>query len=220
MTEQKTKQKDLEQTIALAFENTNATLPEDKYFNKIWNSIETRAPIGEKYYLRSFFSVFFFLLFFVLFILFYMEFLSTVLTLKDIRQQNTPVFPSVAPSLHPFYTLTGKEYKQVKMAGGIIVSSMEKSLFQVKTESTDTIQWDFFSGHIIVEKSDSHKILIIHLPDMTLSLRLGRFNLFCYDNIIRIIPLAHPLIVEINREKLSIKPGETFYLLNKKAVIY
>ncbi|MCP5050037.1 MAG: hypothetical protein GY940_22920 [bacterium] len=202
-----------DQTFEHVFENKTEALPEDKYFKKIWDSIETKAPVGEKYYLRSVFSVLLFLLFFVVFFLFYTDFLASVLTLKEIRRENINEMSS-AP--------VGREgdFKNSEPAKGIRINSTQKSLIRLKREERSRVELDFFKGHAVIEMRTAARTLIIHLPDVKLVMEEGKCNIFCYDGIVRVIPLSHSVTVETNGKKQTVESGETFYLLDKNVVKY
>lgn len=208
-------EKEIEKTIEHVFQKAGGHLPRDTYFKKIWHSIEWKAPVGEKYYLRSFLSI---LLVFVLlsvFIFFYSDFLSSVLTLRDIRKENLK--RRNAASLLTSRPAELKPKEEVEVATGIQLSAAADSRFLFKTENGQPVL-DFYNGHALVDKSTEDNNLIIRLPDLTIEIRHGRCNIFCYDNMIRIIPLFHPVEIEYNGKKESLEPGKTFYLLDKKKV--
>lgn len=210
-------EKELEKKIKDAFQKTTKYLPEDRYFKKIWHSIECRAPVGEKYYLRSFFSMFFIFLLFVIFILFYTDFLSSVLTLKNIRKENLKFYSTSYPMLNS-RTKDLKPAVKFEVSNGIQISAVKDSRIQMIKLDLHTVELDFFSGHVIVNKATPDKSLIINLPDMKLKIIQGRCNLFCYDNIIRIISLSHTIEIEYNGKKQKVEPGFSFYLLDRKGV--
>ncbi|MCP5105226.1 MAG: hypothetical protein GY950_17690 [bacterium] len=181
-------EKILEQKLEQAFRKTREEqfLPEDKYFKKIWDSIETRAPVCEKYYMRPFFSVLLVFLFFVVFLLLFTDFLSTlanVLTLKEIRRENEPAVQSAGS--------TGLEISK-----GIHIISIKPSKISLNRETAEQVVLDFSSGHILIKKASSAKLLIINLPGMALRIRQGECTISCYDNIVRIISLTHPVEIE------------------------
>jgi hypothetical protein len=216
-----TDKKELEDTFQQAFESGEETLPGDKYFQKIWTSIESRAPVGEKYYLRSFLSIFFILLFFTVFILFYTDFLSSVLTLKEVRKENTAFSSPVHTSaLSPYSWTDAKEYKQKEVAPGITIQSLEKTSIRLLKVTPQQVELEFLTGHAVVvtKPNDINRNVIIYLPDLTMAFKEGRFNIFCYDSIIRIIPLTHPASATRGDITQQLEPGETFYLLDKKTI--
>lgn len=198
-------QEDLDHTLENAFEAGGQPVPEDRYFKKIWNSIETRAPVGEKYYLRWIFSAFFIILFLGVVGLFYSDFLSSVLTLKEIRQENAAYFNGVPPM---------QDYQRQELAPGLVVTSMEKTSLQLSEGEQGHMGLDFFRGHILIEKSAEGTPLLIGLPDLKLTLHRGKLNLFCYDGIIRIIPIGEPVELELKGERQVVQPGKVYYLLD------
>lgn len=211
-----TNEKDLEKKLEQAFQETGVKLPEDKYFRKIWDTIEIKAPVGEKYYLRFIFSILLVFLFLVIFIFFYTDFLSSVLTLKEIRNENLKAYNIAAPRM-----TTLRPAAAMEIAKGIHVSAVSvarESKVLLNKEDAQTVVLDFFYGHVMVDKISKDKSLIIAMPDVTLKMPQGRCNLFCYDNIIRVIPLSFPVEVEFNGTKRTVTPGNTFYLLDGKGV--
>jgi len=207
----------LDNEIREAF-HKGESLPEDKYFKKIWNSIECKAPVGEKYYLRSFFLIFFFLAVIVFFVLFYTEFFATVVTLREIRKENAKFFKTF-PSTLLSPTQGIKSFKTEEIAKGIIVTSKEDSRIVVESNTPEAFTLGVYQGHFIVEKKDDSRALIILLPDLSLTILQGRCNIFCYDDIIRIIPLTHPLEIEHKNKKNEILPGSMLYLLDKTKMV-
>lgn len=206
----------LEKEIRQAFaESANQDLPEDKYFKKIWNSIECKAPVGEKYYLRSFFVIFFILLFFAIFVLFYNDFLASVMTLKAIHKENIAYFRT-SPWLltTPFETRTLD--KEIELAGVIKIVAREKSQVTLKAEDEKQIVLDFFQGHVVIKKTDEKRCLVVLLPGVILRSRHspGLCNVFCYDGMIRVIPLSHEVEVEYNGQTRLLMPGTLFFMLN------
>ncbi|MCP4153004.1 MAG: hypothetical protein GY757_35050 [bacterium] len=211
-------EKELERQITRAFKEPGDLLPtdEDKYFKNIWSSIECKAPVGEKYYLRSFFSMLFVFLFFVIFIFFYSEFLTSVLLLKEIRSENLKTYTSTTSPVIP-RSSTIKPSISLDITNGIKISAVEHSKIALPKEEPDNVfvELDFFSGHMIVGNTGK-RILKVNLPDIALELAHGKCNLFCYDNIVRITPLSQPVEVEYNGKRETLVPGTTFYLLDKK----
>lgn len=206
-------EKDLEKELEQAFQKSGIQPPEDKYFKKIWDTIEVKAPVGEKYYLRFVFSILLVFLFLVVFIFFYTDFLSSVLTLKEIRNENLKAYNIAAPRASTLGPAAA-----VEIAKGVRVSAIRDSKVLLKKEETQRVVLDFFYGHVIVDKTSKDTALIIDMPDMTLEMTHGRCDIFCYDNIIRIFPLTHPVEIEFNGKKQTVTPGNTFYLLDKKEV--
>lgn len=211
-------EKELEKKLEQAFQKTGAYLPEDKYFKKIWHSIESRAPVGEKYYLRSIFSMLLVFLFFAIFIFFYTDFLSSVLTLKEIRNQNLKFYSTPPPFMTPRLKALGPAVES-EISKGIHLSVLKHSNILLVKEDQQTVVLDFFNGHVVVDKASGDRSLIIRLPDVIVKMRQGKCNLFCYDNMIRIVPLSHPIEVETNGKKQTLKPGTVFYFLDKKEVM-
>lgn len=209
--------KDLEQTLEQAFEHSTEPPPEERYFEKIWNSIEVKAPVGEKYYLRFAFSILFFMLFCIIFVFFYSDFLSSVLTLKEIRKENVAYFSSatmpLVPSVQPHDAIFTAS---IEMVPGIMVDIIKKSSIRVKRKNEHVVELEFVRGHAVVKKRDGPRELIIALPDLTLRFKQGDCNIFCYDGIIRIIPLNIPITVETGSKREILPAGKIFYLLNKK----
>lgn len=206
-----TNEKDLEQKIEQAFHTSGEQVPEDRYFNKIWNTIEVRAPVGEKYYLRSIFSMILLFIFFVVFIIFYTDFLSSVLTLKEIRKENLKAYNidiRRATALPPA--------ADIEISKGIRVSALKESNILFKTEDKKllTVELDFFIGHAMVDKTPDDRMLIINLPGAKVKMNRGQCNIFCYDGMIRIIALSYPVEVEYGDRLENIKPGTPFYLLD------
>lgn len=211
-----TNEKDLEKKLEHAFQKSGVQLPEDKYFKKIWDTIEVKAPVGEKYYLRFIFSMLLVFFFLVIFIFFYTDFLSSVLTLKEIRSENLKAYNTAGSQVSTVTTLGPAAAMEI--AKGIRVSAVRDSKILLNTEDTQMVVLDFFYGHVKVEKISKDATLIINMPDVTLKMTQGRCNLFCYDNIVRIIPLSFPVEIEFNGKKQTVPPGDTFYLLDGKGV--
>jgi hypothetical protein len=225
MQEKETDQKDeyhggqLEQELEESVQiQKGENLPEEKYFKKIWDAIESRAPVGEKYYMRSIFALFFFLLLMVIFVLFYTDFLASVVSLKEIRRENAKFFTTNAAVLtSPF--ANGRSFRDFEITPGITLTSIEKSKIFLEAEGDRSVLLSFYSGHLLVNKEDNGRILEIRLPDVRLSILQGRCNIFCYDGMIRIIPLTHPVKVEYREIHQEITPGFTFFWLNGKVFI-
>jgi hypothetical protein len=216
-----TNKKKLDDTFEQAFESGEESLPNDTYFQKIWTSIENRAPVGEKYYLRSFLTIFFIILFVAVFILFYTDFLSSVLTLKEIRKENTAKSSRVSAPIPSAYSWSGSTTThQSSPAPGIDIQWLENTAFQVIKKRPDKVELKFLLGHgVISAKANENRSVIVNLPDLVLRFNEGRVNIFCYDNIIRIIPLSHRIFITSNGKTLPLEPGQTFYLLDKKTII-
>jgi hypothetical protein len=206
-------EKEIDQTIEQAFQKARGRLPKDTYFKKIWHSIEWKAPVGEKYYLRSFLSIVLIFVLLTVFFFFYTEFLTSVLTLKDIRKENLRRRNTTSLLIsRPAELKAGQE---AEVSKGIRLSAMESSTFLVKKENGQPVL-DFYNGHAVVNKISEGDILIVRLPDITVKISRGRCNIFCYDNMIRIIPLFHPVEIEHSGKKQTLEPSRTFYLLDKK----
>jgi hypothetical protein len=204
-------EKDIEQKIEQAFQTSGEQVPEDRYFNKIWNTIEVRAPVGEKYYLRSIFSMILVFIVFVVFIIFYTDFLSSVLTLKEIRKENLKSYNIDIPRATALPPAA-----EIEISKGIRVSALKDSNILFKTEDKKllTVELDFFNGHAIVDKSPDDRVLIVNLPGAKVKMNQGQCNIFCYDGMIRIIALSYSVEVEYGDRFESIKPGPPFYLLD------
>jgi len=208
-----------DKTIENAFAQ-EAEEPGDKYFKKIWDSIESRAPVGERYYLRYIFSALLFLLFITVFLLFYTDFLSSVLILKEIRHSNNNYYNTGASSLTPpIHAPTPGTFAGKTVAQGVKVIAREKSSYRLKTDSPDSVELQVFNGHLVVEKQADQRLLLILLPNLILSTKQGRCNIFCYDSIIRIIPLTHPVTVRTDRGETVVPVGAKFHLLDKKEIL-
>ncbi len=200
--------KELDQKIEQAFQGEADAPPGDKYFKKIWDSIESRAPVGERYYLRSFFTIFFLMLLIVVFILFYSDFLSSIVTLREIQKENIRNSRFTVP----IPSITG----DMEIVKGVLLTSMLESHIQVKTENNETVELDFYSGHIIVDKRIENKVLILHMPDIKVVMKrgTGKCNIFCYDGIVRIIPLLQPVDVESGGKHETITPPSSYFFTN------
>lgn len=179
--------------------------PDDPYFKKIWDSIEFKAPIGEKYYLRTLFITVIFLGIFILLTLFYSDFLSSVLTLNEIHKENARNFRVGLPDVPQ-----GKEISQ--WDGIRVITFIESKISQVK-EPDGSVVLDFFKGHILLDKTIENRTLVISMPGITLTIGKGknRLNLFCYDGMIRIIPILDKVNVKWKNGKEEILPGKTFF---------
>lgn len=209
-------QESIENQILQAFQDKESNgLPEDKYFRKIWNSIEIKAPVGEKYYLRTFFMIFLFLVFFVIFVLFYTDFLSSVVTLKDIHKENAGYF-STSPSLvtTPFDSRTLE--KEIQMAGIVTVIAREESKIYLKSQDDQGVVLDFLQGHAILRKTADKRRLIIRLPEVVLHMNESGSlcNIYCYDGIVRIIPLINDAKVETGGKTYNVERTTIFFMLH------
>ncbi|MCP4217148.1 MAG: hypothetical protein GY765_21050 [bacterium] len=220
--------KNLDEKIAGAFRESTS-LPEDRYFKKIWDSIACKAPVGKRYYLRSFFSMFFILVFLAVFIYFYSDFLSSVLTLKEMGRENRETSASLSP-LKPL-----EASMRFDIPGGIHITAKTDSrvLLQNQHSNPREVVVEFFSGHMLAENSPpsptkgispgaaaTRKVLTVVLPDCRVFITAGLCNLFCYDGIIRVSPLGFPVEIEHEDKRETVNPGSTFYLLdNKKTII-
>jgi hypothetical protein len=214
------KQNQLDQEIEQAFQQGGQSPPDDKYFTKIWNTIECKAPVGEKYYLRSLFAIFFFLLSVVVLALFYSDFLSSVLTLKEIRKDNAAFFSTDAPPLDT-HIGSGKYYNDLEIAPGVSITARDKASLRLESEDPGNIVMSVTGGHIVVQMSNRQKSLVIRMPDLSLTLKPGnnRCNIFCYDGIIRIIPITAPVDVLHKSKSHRIEAGKIFFLLNRQQLI-
>ncbi len=213
-------EKELDQQLAQVFQKRKDSLPADKYFTSIWHGIESRAPVGRAYYLRSFFAIFLAGLFLLGFILFYSEFLTTVLTLKEMHQHNVKMRnQSFSLVSSPVESL--KPPHHFKVAEGIEVTAVEPSEIRLHVEDAGVVMLDVFKGHMVINKTSPDRVLIVHLPDLKVRLKQGTCNLFCYDGMVRVIPLAHALEVELGagQSTQTVNPGETFYLLENKRTL-
>ncbi len=212
--------KELDKTLEHAFEQAGEAPPEDRYFEKIWNSIEVKAPVGEKYYLRFAFSILFFMLFCMVFVFFYSEFLSSVLTLKEIRKENALFFSSsVMPLVPRVHTPEAVLKSPLPIADDILVEEIDNAKVRVLTREAQTIELEFLSGHAIIKKHDGPHHLTILLPDVRVNIKRGNCNIYCYDGMVRIIPLNLPIEVETPSGRETVPLGKIFYLLNKKPLI-
>jgi hypothetical protein len=177
--------------------------------------------VGEKYYLRSFFVLLFFAAAVVIFILFYTDFMSSMLTLKEIRKENAAFF-TTSTSVLASSAGTEKSFTAFEISRGIFLTSREKTKILVNKEDDETVVLEFFNGHLVVDKREAGRTLIIHMPEVTLHMAPGKTlqcNVFCYDGIIRVIPVSHPVQVEYKDKKQTVMPGSIFYLLNKEEII-
>jgi len=203
--------------IEQAFRIETAGLPEEKYFRKIWDSIESHSPVGEKYYFRSFFTVFFFLAIAVIFILFYTNFFSTVVTLKEIEKQNNRF--SSNPSHFPrdnfsFSALSG----ETTLTQNISVASVPGSGIHINMDTPKETSIDFYSGHAVFNIKDENKTVVFNLPGLEIKKNkgTGKVSVLSYDGIIRIIPFSFPVEIRYKGKQITIAPPETFYLLDEK----
>lgn len=212
----------LEEEIEQVFRETPGTLPHprDKYFDKIWTTIETKAPVGEKYYLRSFFVILFGLMFVVVFVLFYSDFLSSMVTLKEIRKENAAFFTTTAPPFAGRVT-AAKGVKNMVITAGVHLDAIEGTDVRVDSREPETTIVNFFSGHAVVRKRSDTRKLTIKLPDAVLIMEQpgSRCNIFCYDGMIRIVPLDFPVQVTFNNKTETVNPGSNFYLFEGHATI-
>lgn len=179
--------------------------PDDPYFKKIWDSIEFKAPIGEKYYLRTLFITVIFLGIFILLTLFYSDFLSSVLTLREIHMENARNFRVQLPDV--------PRGKEISKWDGIVVTTFIESKISLVKETDGSVVLDFFKGHILLDKTIETRTLEISMPGIKLFIGKGknRLNLFCYDGMIRIIPIFDKINVEWKNGKEVILPGKTFF---------
>lgn len=209
----------LEQRLEQTFQETKGYLPEDRYFKKIWDGIESRAPVGEKYYLRSGFSILLIFLLLVIFTYFYTDFLSSFLALKEIRRENLQQHNRFA-ALSPADAQTSAPTKETELTAGVRLSALESSRYRFNAEGPSRQVLEFLSGHAVVDKTTDGDSLAIRMPGVTVTLSRGRCNIFCYDGIVRVIPLLHESVVETDGVKQTVKPGQTFYLLDgRKSVV-
>jgi len=182
-------------------------LPRKKYFEKIWNSIELKAPVGEKYYLRWFFALFFVLALVIIFGLFYSDFLTSIVTLKEIRKTaiNQPL-------------VLDESSKPFNITPGVVFIPKENTVYHLDSDDPRSTVISIYSGHAVVEKKTGSKIVTIILPDMKLYLepKESQCNIFCYDGIIRIIPLNTALEIEWETRRIKVFPGSIWFLLHGK----
>lgn len=211
----------LEEDIEQVFRETPGTLPHprDNYFDKIWTTIESKAPVGEKYYLRSIFIFIFGILFAVVFVLFYSDFLSSMVTLKEIRKENANFFTASAP-LFAGRISAEKGIKNMVLTAGVHLDAVEDSDIRLESRTPGAKHVHFTSGHAIIYKRSDAEQLVIKLPDAVLSMKEpgSACNIFCLDRMIRIVPLTFPVQVKFKNKTETVNPGSTFYLLDGHAV--
>ncbi len=209
----------LDEEIEQVFRVTPGTLPHprDKYFDKIWTTIETRAPVGEKYYLRSFFIILFGILFVVVFVLFYSDFLSSMVTLKEIRKENAAFFTGTPPATAGRITIPGGIRNKV-ITAGVQLDAIEGTDFRVDSHDPKITDVHIFSGHAVVRKHNDSKPLTVELPDINIFMNQpgSQCNIFCYDGMIRIVPLNIPVQVKYGDTTETVEPGAAFYFLDGK----
>jgi hypothetical protein len=140
------------------------------------------------------------------------------LTLKDIRKENINFF-TTSTSILTSPSAGEKSYKEFAIVEGVKITSAKKSKILLEEENENRIVLGFYSGHVILEKSEKSRVLIVQLPDLKLNITWGRCNIFCYDHMIRIISLDQPVEVEYQGKKQKIIPGAMFFLLNNEAIL-
>lgn len=207
-------EKDFEKRIERAFQQTKGPLPEEKYFKKIWDSIEFKAPVGERFYLRPLFSIFLVLVFIAVFLFFYSDFLSSVLTLRQIRHENLRS-RRVTSSLVAAPVGMLEKSGTLDVLPGITITAVTDTRLQVSRREGPVAILELYDGHLIAHVAAPGEKMILRMPDLEVTLVPGRYNLFYYDGIIRIIPLANPLDIRLNGETRTVQPGETFFLLDE-----
>jgi len=199
-----------------SIDNSKEKIPENKYFENIWNSIEYRAPVGQKYYLRLFFSLLFFLAFITFFFFYYSDFISSVLILKKLQKENSKFVTIQNNKKHLF-----KKNKIIRYSNLTIQNEIESNYRIDKNTNVYNIFLE--QGNIKLNSGIiSDKITVnIYCPDITLTINKGSVDIFCYDNIIRIIPIKG--IVEYSLKTLQKKgkiiTGESLFLLNRDKII-
>ena len=168
--------------------------------------------------MRSFFTVFFFLAVIAVFVLFYTDFLASIVTLKEIRKENAKFFTtSTSTVISP--AEGAKSFTNVEIAKGVFLTTKENSKILREADTDGAVILGFYSGHAIVEKSDDSRPLVILMPDLKLTMPRGKCNIFYYDDILRIIPLTHPIEIEYKGKKQEVLPGFMLFLLNKKEIV-
>lgn len=207
-------EKDFEERIERAFQQTKGPLPEEKYFKKIWDSIEFKAPVGERFYLRPLFSIFLVLIFVAVFLFFYADFLSSALTLRQIRQENLRS-RRVTSSL--ITAPVGKLEKSsvMQISPGVSIKAVTDTLLQLSLPQGHVPVLELLNGHLMAEIVEPGEEVLLRMPDLDITLPRGRYNLFYYDGIIRVIPLTGSLNIRLNGEARTVGPGETFFLLDE-----
>ncbi len=209
-------EKDFEKEIAELSNIQGDLVPRDKYFEKIWDTIEYKSPVGQRYYLRFFFSVFFILFFIGFFFLYYSDFLSTVITLEKIQRENKKFIPVIKnKELAAFY-----KKDEIKSLKGLVIKSISNSKYEVSKTTDNSYKVDLLSGHIQLNNKEygkENKTTIV-CPDISI-ITNGICDIFYYDNIIRIIPIEGKTQYTFETKQKELKTGEYLFILDRKKII-
>ncbi len=191
-------------------------VPRDPYFNRIWDSIEYRSPVGKRYYLRFFFIVCFILFFIAFFFLFYTDFLSKILALEKIQQKNSRIVPIDRSPL--FKNQNRGEI--LKKFEGLEIKNLCQSNYEVRRSSDQLWQIDFYSGHIQIHNlSEQNRQIHVKCPDIQVHIVEGRCDIFNYDNIIRITAIEGTMSYQFRGQDLPLQTGQPVYLLNRDQIV-
>jgi len=211
-------EKDFEKKIEDLKNSKEELVPKGNYFDKIWNTIEYKSPVGHRYYLRFVFSAIFVMFFIVFFFIYYSDFLSTVLTLEKIQKENLRFVPVIK-----YYSQQDNRSNMIdktEVIEGLKIESIIKSKYKI-SKSSGKINIQLFTGHIRIDNKallKSNRADVI-CPDISITLINGVCDVFFYDNIIRIIPIDGVIMYKFKSKKKELKVGNSLFLLDRKKIL-
>ncbi len=192
--------------------NNKNDLPSDDYFKKIWNDIEYKAPIGEKYYLRYILISFIFLFFTVSIIIFFLEFNNNVSLLNTLIQRNQ--YLNKVKSLNIFIK---NEYNKKEISKDLEIELSNDSKYLI-TRTENNIIINLYKGEFLINKKQSKRDLIFNTSMYTIKLKKGRISILIVKDISKIIPITESIELTIKNKTYGLKKGKEYYIIKSRLI--
>ena len=192
--------------------NNKNDLPSDDYFKKIWNDIEYKAPIGEKYYLRYIFISLIFLFFTASIIIFFLEFNNNVSLLNTLIQRNQ--YLNKVKSLNIF---SKNEYNKKDISKDLEIELSNDSKYLI-TQTENNIIINLYKGEFLINKKQSERDLNIKTSMYTIKSKKGRISILILKDISKIIPITESNELAIKNKTYNLKKGREYYIIKSSLI--
>lgn len=188
----------------------NKTIPDEDYFKKIWNDIEYKSPIGEKYYLRYVFISLIFLLFMAGIIVFFLEFNKNISLLNTLIKRNQ--YLDKVKSLNIF---DGKEYLKKEIINGVQIEFNKDSKYLI-THINNGAVLNIYKGEFLIFKKNSKQKFFIKSSLFEIELKKGKIYMEILNNMGKITPIFSNQYIKINNKLLELKEGDEYFIIKNK----
>jgi len=192
--------------------NNKNNLPDDDYFKKIWNDIEYKSPIGEKYYLRYIFISLILLFFTASIVIFFLEFNKNVSLLNTLIQRNQ--YLDKVKSLNIFSKI---EYNRKNISKDLEIELSKGSKYLINYTDNNIII-NLYKGEFLINKKQSNRDLNIKTSMFTIKSKKGRISILILKDISKIISITESNELILKDKTYSLVKGKEYYIIKSKLI--